>query len=96
MLGTAAAGPLYAAFPVARSLQRKGARLANLVIFLGAWGTIKLPMLILESGFLGFRFALLRLALTLAGVIGLGFVMDQILSVKSSQRATRTRGPMKA
>ena len=36
LLETAAAGPLYAAFPVARALQQKAARLANLVTFLGA------------------------------------------------------------
>ncbi len=34
LLGTAAAGPLYAAFPVARALQQEGARLANFVTFL--------------------------------------------------------------
>ena len=80
MLGTAAAGPLYAAFPVATALQKKGARLANLVIFLGTWATIKLPMLLLESRFLGIRFALIRLALTVPGVLATGFLMERWLA----------------
>jgi hypothetical protein len=34
MLGTAAAGPLYAAFPVAVMLLKKGASVFNMVILL--------------------------------------------------------------
>lgn len=78
LLGTAAAGPIYAAFPVGLSLRAKGARTANLVIFLGAWATIKVPMLMMESAFLGARFALLRLALTLPGIVGTGFLMERL------------------
>ncbi len=76
LLGTGAAGPLYAAFPIGLALREKGARTANLVIFLGAWATIKLPMLMMESAFLGPRFAMLRLALTLPGIIACGFAME--------------------
>lgn len=86
LLGTAAAGPLYAAFPIARSLQQKGARLANLVIFLGTWATIKIPMLLLESRFVGLRFTLLRLALTVPGVLAMGFLMERWLPSSASHR----------
>jgi len=78
LLGTAAAGPIYAAFPIGLALRQKGARTANLVIFLGAWASIKLPMLLLESAFLGTRFACLRLALTLPGIIGCGLLMERL------------------
>jgi uncharacterized membrane protein YraQ (UPF0718 family) len=77
LLGTGAAGPIYAAFPIALSLRAKGARTANLVIFLGAWATIKLPMLMMESAFLGTRFAMLRLALTLPGILAVGFLLER-------------------
>jgi len=76
LLGTGAAGPLYAAFPIGISLRKKGARTANVVIFLGAWATIKIPMLMMESAFLGTRFAMLRLAVTLPGIIACGFAME--------------------
>jgi uncharacterized membrane protein YraQ (UPF0718 family) len=78
LLGTAAAGPIYAAFPAGLALHRKGARTANVVLFLGAWATIKIPMLLLEGAFLGLRFALLRLALTLPGLVACGFLMERL------------------
>lgn len=85
LLGTGAAGPIYAAFPIGISLRAKGARTANLVIFLGAWATIKLPMLMMESAFLGTRFAMLRLAMTLPGLIACGFAME-FLEAKTAAR----------
>lgn len=75
LLGTAAAGPLYAAFPVAVSLQRKGARLASVVLFLGTWATIKTPMIMMEASFVG----LLRLALTVPCVLATGWLMERLL-----------------
>jgi len=36
-LGSAAAGPLYAAFPVAGILLKKGSKFSNVLIFIGAW-----------------------------------------------------------
>lgn len=79
LLGTTAAGPLYAAFPIALALGNKGARLANVVIFLGTWAAIKLPMLLIESNFLGLRFALLRLALTVPCVLAVGYLIEKLL-----------------
>lgn len=83
LLGTAAAGPLYAAFPVAVSLQKKGARLANIVIFLGTWATIKIPMIMMESSFIGLRFALLRLVFTVPCILLAGYLMERIVPLES-------------
>ena len=47
-LGTAAAGPIYAAFPLGLSLREKGARTANLVIFLGAGDIWRQGLKVLE------------------------------------------------
>lgn len=79
LLGTAAAGPLYAAFPIAISMKNKGARLANVVIFLGTWASIKIPMLIMESTFVGLRFALLRLVFTVPCVLAAGYLVEWIM-----------------
>jgi uncharacterized membrane protein YraQ (UPF0718 family) len=57
-VGSAAAGPLYGAFPVAAVLMKKGASFSNILIFIGAWSTTKIPMLLFEMKALGFRFAL--------------------------------------
>jgi uncharacterized membrane protein YraQ (UPF0718 family) len=81
-LGSFAAGPLFAAFPVAASFVNKGGRIANTVIFLGAWATIKVPMLLIESRFLGMRFSLLRLIVTVPFIILVGVLMEKLVARK--------------
>ncbi|OIN95670.1 hypothetical protein AUJ66_08555 [Candidatus Desantisbacteria bacterium CG1_02_38_46] len=49
LTGTAAAGPLYVAFPIAVFLLNKGASVFNAVIFLCSWSAIKIPMIMFES-----------------------------------------------
>ena len=90
LLGTAAAGPIYAAFPVALSLHKKGARLANIGIFLGTWAAIKIPMILMESSFIGLRFALIRLSLTIPGVIGVGLLMERFIPASNMPNAQAT------
>ena len=58
VLGSAAAGPLYGAFPVAQVLLKKGASMRNVLVLLGAWSTTKIPMLMFEYANLGARFTL--------------------------------------
>jgi uncharacterized membrane protein YraQ (UPF0718 family) len=77
LMGSASAGPLFSAFPIASSLTKKGVRTANIVIFLGSWATIKIPMLIMESGFLGMRFALLRFVITVPFILGIGYFVEK-------------------
>ncbi len=37
LLGAAAAGPLYGAFPIAAVFMKKGVKFSNVLIFIGAW-----------------------------------------------------------
>jgi len=74
-LGSAAAGPLYGAFPVAAVLMKKGASFFNILIFLGAWSTTKIPMLLFEMKALGLRFALSRLAIDIAGIVFIAWAL---------------------
>ncbi len=59
------AGPLYGAFPVAFILWKKGASIRNIFIYLGAFSTLKIPMLSFEVGFLGWKFSLCRTLVSL-------------------------------
>ena len=43
-LGAAAAGPLYGAFPVAAVMMKKGASFFKVMVLVGAWATLKIPM----------------------------------------------------
>ena len=68
LLGSAGAGPLYAAFPVVAVFLRKGVKFTNVLVFLGAWSTTKIPMLLFEYSAMGAAFALTRLALSMVGI----------------------------
>lgn len=96
ILGTLPTGPLYVAFPLAGSLLQKGARVSNIVIFLGAWAAIKLPQLMVEIQFLGLPFTALRFALTLSAVIVIGRIMETALrSTPVPQQANDQNGNLK-
>ncbi|MFO7951521.1 MAG: permease, partial [Bacillota bacterium] len=70
--------PALVSFPLAGSLMQKGARLSNIVIFLGAWAAIKIPQLIAEAQFLGPEFTALRIVLTLSAVILIGQIIERL------------------
>ena len=82
IMGSVAAGPLYAAFPIAAMLMKKGAKLTNILIFIGAWSTTKIPMLLFEVSALGARFALLRLAISIPGIIIIAYAIYFLTSNK--------------
>jgi uncharacterized membrane protein YraQ (UPF0718 family) len=88
-LGSLPTGPLYAAFPMAAVLLEKGARPANIFLFLTAWACIKLPQLLLELRFLGPRFMLARLALTIAMAVPTAFLIERYLERGSSAQGPR-------
>jgi uncharacterized membrane protein YraQ (UPF0718 family) len=71
-------GPLYGAFPVAFLLWRKGASTRNIFIYLGAFTTMKIPMLSFEIGFLGWRFSLMRTLLSLPVFIIIAVIMEKL------------------
>jgi len=77
-LGSAAAGPLYAAFPVAAVFMKKGASFFNVVLFLGAWSTTKIPMLLFELASMGPLFTLARLGMSLIGITLIAFVVSRV------------------
>lgn len=79
-IGSAAAGPLYGAFPVAGVLLRKGSKLSNVLIMLGAWSTTKIPQLLFEASALGVPFTALRLALDIAGIAVIAYFTEKLLT----------------
>jgi len=76
-LGMIPSGPLYVAFPIAASLLKKGARTANMMIFLSSWACIKLPQELVEMRFLGIKFMALRLSLTFVMVFLMGLIIEK-------------------
>lgn len=82
LIGSAAAGPLYGAFPVAAVFMKKGVKFLNILIFIGAWSTTKIPMFLFEMAALGKEFAFLRLAIDIPGIIIIAFLLSKFISKK--------------
>lgn len=78
ILGSIPMGPLYVAFPLAAVLLKKGAKVANIIIFLSAWACIKLPAELMEFQFLGWKFTLVRYLATLVVVVALSEVIGRV------------------
>lgn len=80
IIGSAAAGPLYGAFPIAAVLMRKGASFFNVIVFIGAWSTTKIPMFMFEMTSLGARFAISRLAIDIVGILVIAAIFQKLLT----------------
>ena len=74
ILGSISAGPIYAAFPIGKSLLKKGASVTNIVIILSSWAVIKVPMLANEAKFLGVDFMAVRWMLTVIAILIMGYM----------------------
>ena len=79
LIGSLPTGPLYIAFPMASALIKKGAKISCIIAFLSAWACIKIPQEMIELQFLGLKFMLLRLTLTIVFVIIMGLLIEQII-----------------
>lgn len=79
LLAMLQAGPLYGAFPFAYILWKKGCSVRNVFVYIGAYSTIKIPMLTFEIGFLGLKFSLVRTLVTLPVFILIGYLMEWIV-----------------
>ena len=80
LLGSAAAGPLYGAFPIAGVFMKKGVKFTNVLIFIGAWSTTKIPMFLFEMASLGPKFAVTRLLVDIPGIIIIAYILSNIVS----------------
>lgn len=87
ILASPMAGGLYVNLPIAHSLYRKGASLGVVLTYIGAGSLCRIPMLLFESSFLGLKFSLFRLALSLPLVIGSSVAIGKVLEKHNYQIA---------
>jgi len=80
LLGSAAAGPLYGAFPITAVFMKKGVKFTNILIFIGAWSTTKIPMFLFEIASLGIKFAVTRLLIDIPGIIMIAYALSKFVS----------------
>jgi uncharacterized membrane protein YraQ (UPF0718 family) len=70
-------GSLFTVFPLLKALKEKGARQGAIASFITAWGG-KAPLLPLETKFLGWPFALVRLGFVIIFAFTMGILMDWV------------------
>lgn len=58
---------------------KKGTSIFNVLIFIGAWSTMKIPLLIFESTALGYNFSILRLGINIIGIPLIAFIINLFL-----------------
>ncbi len=80
LLGACSAGPLYIAFPIAEVMLRKGTSLRNVFVFIGAWSTMRIPMILFEVQNLGAVFGLTRYFVSLVGILTMALLLDRMLT----------------
>lgn len=80
MLGLVTAVPLYALLPVAGVLLKKGSRISNVLVFLCASASIRIPLLLFEISSLGWQLTFTRFALNIIVIFTIAFVIEKLLS----------------
>lgn len=84
-LGAVGAGPLVVAFPIAALLIKKGARLAYVFLFLGAWTSVKLPIFMFELSSFGPQFTFIHVGSALFVYVIGSFIMEKTLSSENKK-----------
>ena len=69
LLAGTTVGGIYIAFPIAYSLWKKGARLAVIFTYVGAAGVCRAPMMFFEASFMGIKFTLIRMVVSIPLVV---------------------------
>lgn len=83
LLAGTTVGGLYVAFPVAYSLHSKGARLSIIFTYIGASAICRVPMTIFEASFMGIKFTLIRLIVSLPLVVLSSMLLGNYLERRS-------------
>jgi len=73
-------GGLYVALPVAYSLFRKGAKLSVVFTYIGASAICRIPMTVFEASFLGIKFTVVRLLVSLPLVVVTSILLGAYLT----------------
>ena len=95
LLAGTTVGGIYIAFPVAYTLYSKGARLSVIFTYVSAAAICRIPMVIFEASFLGIKFTVIRLFVSLFLVIVTSMLLGNYLAKRHYQIIDSTRGGVK-
>ena len=85
LLASTTVGGLYVAFPVAGALKNKGAGNSIIFTYLGAAAICRIPMTAFEINFLGVKFTLIRLIISIPLIIISSIILGRISNTDFSK-----------
>lgn len=83
LLGSFAAGPMYACFPFTTVLIKKGVKFSNIIIFMNTWCLAKISTLLFEISALGYKFTLIRLLIDIPGILFMSYLVNFFMDKNS-------------
>lgn len=83
LLAGTIAGGLLVAFPIAYSMYNKGAKLSVIFTYMGAAAICRVPMTMFEASFMGVKFTVIRLLVSLPLVIITSVLLGKYLSKRN-------------
>lgn len=83
LLAGTTVGGIVVALPVAYALYHKGAKLSIVFTYIGASAVVRVPMALFEMSFLGIKFTLIRLLVSLPLVIITALILGSYLKKKN-------------
>ncbi len=83
LLAGTTVGGLYVAFPVAWALYEKGARLQVVLAYIGFAAVCRIPMIIFEASFMGIKFTLVRLLVSIPLVVISSVLFSRYLKARN-------------
>lgn len=82
LLAGTTVGGLYIAFPVAHAIWKKGASLRIIFTYIGAAAICRIPMTLFEASYVGIKFTLIRLLVSVPLVILTSILLEKYLNQK--------------
>ncbi len=83
LLAGTIAGGLLVAFPIAYSMYNKGAKLSVIFTYMGATAICRVPMTMFEASFMGVKFTVIRLLVSLPLVFITSILLGNYLSKRN-------------
>ncbi|ADL12212.1 permease [Acetohalobium arabaticum] len=82
LLAGTTVGGLYITFPVAHAMWKKGASLRIIFTYIGAAAICRIPMTLFEASYVGTKFTLIRLLVSVPLVILTSILLEKYLNQK--------------
>lgn len=86
LLGIVTAVPLYALLPIAGILLKKGSKILNVMLFICACTSMRIPLLLFEVSSMGWKYTVVRMAVNLAGILFIVIIINKLLTKEDKQK----------